>query len=96
MINNCSASADALLGASSTVAGTTGMHVTETKNNVTMMNEVQRIDIPAGKKVEFKEGGYHIMLTNLKQNINPGDPVEIILTFEKAGEIKFTAPARSP
>ena len=72
------------------------MHITQTINNVTSMTEVQKIEIPAGKKVEFKEGGYHIMLMNLKQNINPGDPVGLTLTFEKAGQIKVTAPARAP
>jgi copper(I)-binding protein len=36
------------------------------------------------------------MMMKLKQSINPGDPVEITLNFEKAGAIKVTAPARSP
>ena len=56
------------------VAEITEVHVTETRNGVTMMSEVQKIDIPAGKKVELKEGGYHVMLMKLKQNINAGRP----------------------
>ena len=96
VINNCSAEPDTLLIAASDVAEFTQVHVTEIHDNVTRMTEVQKLDIPAGKKVELKEGGYHIMMMQLKQNINPGDPVEITLTFEKAGEIKVTAPARNP
>jgi copper(I)-binding protein len=96
VINNCGAEADTLLSVASDVAGSTGMHITQTINNVTSMTEVQKIEIPAGKKVEFKEGGYHVMLMNLKQSINPGDPVNLTLTFEKAGQIKVTAPARAP
>ncbi len=96
VINNCGTEADTLLSVSSPVAGITGMHMTQTVNNVTSMVEVQKIDILAGKKVEFKEGGYHVMLMNLKQTINQGDPVELILTFEKSGPITVIAPARAP
>jgi copper(I)-binding protein len=96
VINNCGTEPDALLKVASDVAEITEVHVTETRSGVTTMTEVQKLDIPAGKKVELKEGGNHVMLMSLKQNINPGDPVELTLTFEKAGEIKVTAPARNP
>ena len=96
VINNCGTEPDALLTAASDVAQFSEVHVTETRNGVTMMTQVQKLDIPAGKKVELKEGGTHVMMMKLNHSINPGDPVEITLTFEKAGEIKVTAPARAP
>ena len=96
VINNCGSQPDALIKAASNVAGMAEVHVTQTQNGITMMSQANRIEIPAGKKVELKEGGTHVMLMKLNQAINPGDPVEITLTFEKAGEIKVTAPARAP
>ena len=95
-INNCGTQPDALLSAASDAAQFTEVHVTETRNGITMMTQVDKIDIPAGKKVELKEGGYHVMMMKLKQSINAGDPLEITLNFEKAGAIKVTAPARNP
>ncbi len=96
VISNCGTEPDALLSAASVAAESTQVHVTKMDNGVMTMSEVQKIDIPAGKKVELKQGSYHIMMMKLKQNINAGDPVEITLTFEKAREIKVTAPARNP
>lgn len=96
VIHNCSGQADALLKAASDVAEMTEVHLTEMRNGVMTMAEVRQIDLPAGKKVELKQGSYHIMLMKLKQSIKAGDAVEIRLTFEKAGEIKVTAPARNP
>lgn len=96
VISNCGTEPDALLSAATAAAESTQVHVTKMDNGVMTMGEVQKIDIPAGKKVELKQGSYHIMMMKLKQNINAGDPVEIVLTFDKAGEIKVTAPARNP
>jgi copper(I)-binding protein len=95
-INNCGTQPDALLSAASDAAQSTEVHVTETRNGITTMTHVDKIDIPAGKKVELKEGGYHVMMMKVKQSIKPGDPLEITLSFEKAGDIKVTAPARNP
>ena len=43
------------------------------------------LEIPAGKSVELKPGGYHIMFMQLKQQLKAGDTVKGVLTFEKAG-----------
>jgi len=58
------------------------------------MQPIARLEIPAGGSVELKPGSYHIMLIGLKQDLKPGDRIEITLRFEKAGEIKVNAPVR--
>lgn len=58
------------------------------------MREVKKIDLPAGKAVELKPGGYHIMLMELVEPLKVGDTIEITLTFEKAGEKTVTAEVR--
>jgi len=40
------------------------------------------LDIPAGKAVELKPGGYHIMLMNLQQQVKAGDDIPLALVFE--------------
>jgi len=58
------------------------------------MQPIKRLEIPAGGTVELKAGSYHIMMIGLKQDLKPGDTIEIILTFEKAGEVKVNAAVR--
>lgn len=58
------------------------------------MVPVDRVEIPAGGSVELKPGSYHIMLIDLKEELKPGDSIEITLTFEKAGAITVTAEVR--
>jgi copper(I)-binding protein len=43
------------------------------------------LDIPAGKTVELKPGGYHIMLMELARPLAQGDSYKITLVFERAG-----------
>ena len=80
-------SSDALVGVDSNAADTAGLHETRMEGNLMRMASVSRIDVPAGRQVELGPGGLHIMLVGLKQDINPGDKVSLILRFEKSGEI---------
>jgi copper(I)-binding protein len=53
------------------------------------MKSRENIEIPANGEVEFKPGGLHIMLVELKQPLAVGDEVQLTLRFEKAGEIQL-------
>jgi copper(I)-binding protein len=59
------------------------------------MRKIDRLDVPAGGKVELKPGGYHIMLIDLVRELKVGDKIEITLKFEKAGDVKITAEVRA-
>lgn len=80
--------ADALVGVSTDVSEVVEMHETIMDNDVMRMQPVagQRIDIPANGMVEFKPGGLHIMLINLKQPLMPGENFDLTLDFEQAGQ----------
>jgi copper(I)-binding protein len=54
------------------------------------MRAVTGLDLPAGKAVELKPGGYHIMLMDLKQPIKAGDTVAITLVIEDADKRRST------
>jgi copper(I)-binding protein len=59
------------------------------------MVPVARVDVPAGGTVEFKPGGYHLMLIGLIADLKVGDTIELTLTFEKAGAITVKAEVRA-
>lgn len=58
------------------------------------MKEVESIEIPAGESVTLEPGGFHIMLMDLKGQIEAGDTIPVTLTFEKAGTVEVDATAK--
>lgn len=89
---------DALVGASvsSTVASAAEVHETTMEGGVMKMQPVPRLEVPAGGRVEFKPGGYHVMLIGLKQELKVGDKVSVVLRFEKSGALSVDAEIRQP
>ncbi len=66
------------------LAGMTELHQTTMKDGVMNMSAQDGIDIPAGKLVDLKPGGLHVMLMQLTQQAKKGDTVPLKLTFETA------------
>jgi periplasmic copper chaperone A len=102
-----SSSGGKLVAASSPVAGVVEIHEMAMEGNVMKMRAVPGVELPAGKPVDFKPGGYHVMLMDLKRQLKPGDTVPVTLVVEGAGgkretvEVKATvrplaAPADAP
>jgi copper(I)-binding protein len=60
------------------------------------MRQVPSIAVPAGETVELKPGGFHIMLLDVQRVIEPGETIEVTLTFESGEEIVTTAEVREP
>ncbi len=89
-IKNASGSDDRLIGVTSDFANAM-LHETAINGDVATMSELASVDLPAGATVEFKPGGLHIMLMNLKQDLKVGDTVNLTLEFEKAGKIAVSA-----
>jgi copper(I)-binding protein len=54
------------------------------------------LELPAGKAVELKPGGYHVMLMDLKQPLNAGDVVPVTLVFEGADKKRETVELKVP
>ena len=80
-----SAAGDRLTGASTSAAQEAGFHEMTMDGNVMRMRQVDAVDLPAGKAVTLKPGGYHIMLTGLAKPLKEGDIFPLILEFAKAG-----------
>jgi copper(I)-binding protein len=76
---------DRLTGAATPLAQKADLHSMTMDGNVMQMRDIDAIDLPAGKAVTLKPGGYHIMLTGLAQPLVAGQTFPLTLTFDKAG-----------
>ncbi len=78
-----------LVGVASPVAGVAEVHEMKMDNGVMKMRAVEGgLELPAGKAVELKPGGYHLMLMDLKAAL-PKDstvPVTLLLKDAKGAE----------
>jgi copper(I)-binding protein len=80
--------ADRLIGVSSEVAGSVGMHSTTIDaQGIGRMVPVQAVDVPSGAEAKFGPGGLHVMLVGLTKPLAEGQTFPLTLTFEKAGAI---------
>lgn len=73
-----------VVGASSPAAKVVEVHEMAMADGVMRMRAVESLALPAGKAVELKPGGYHVMLIDLAKPLSPGDQVPITLTVEGA------------
>lgn len=71
-----------LVSADSPVANVVEIHEMIMDGSVMKMNAIPGLDLPAGKLVELKPGGYHVMLMGLKQQVKDGDEVPISIVVE--------------
>ena len=96
-INNNGISDDQLIAARAAIAQRVEIHSIEMDNGVMRMRPVDGgLTIAAGDSLTLAPGGLHIMLMGLTTDLAPGTQHEIILVFEKAGDIKLTATAKRP
>lgn len=58
------------------------------------MRPVAFVALPAGKKVELKPGGYHVMLMGLAKPLQTGTSFTLTLRFQKAGSVSFKVPVK--
>ena len=73
-----------LVEASSPVAASVEVHEMKMEGEMMKMRGVDALPLPAGKPVELKPNGLHIMLTGLKAPLKAGDVVPIKLVVEDA------------
>jgi copper(I)-binding protein len=71
-----------LIGAASPAAGVVELHEMSMVNNVMKMRPITALDLPPGREVQLKPGGYHVMLLDLKHPLKAGEKVTIELQLE--------------
>ena len=73
-----------LVEASSPVAASAEVHEMKMAGDMMKMRAVDTLALPAGKPVELKPNGFHMMLMGLKAPLKAGDVVPIKLVVEDA------------
>src|SRR6185369_4062821 len=80
-----------LVGVSTPVAGVAELHEMKMEGDVMRMRAIGKLDLPPGRTVELKPGGYHLMLMDLKQPLVQGAtvPISLVLRDSKGVESKL-------
>ncbi len=73
-----------LVSVASPAAGVAEVHEMKMEGDVMKMRAVPALELPAGKTVELKPGGYHVMLMDLKAPLMKDSSVPLTLTFKDA------------
>jgi copper(I)-binding protein len=74
-----------LVSASTPVAGLAEIHEMKLEEGVIRMRAVPGgLELPPGKTVELKPGGYHLMLLDLKQPLQKESTIALTLVFQDA------------
>lgn len=86
-----------LVGVSSPVAGVSQVHEMTMAAGIMKMGEIKGgLELPAGKPVALKSGGYHLMLMDLKSTLINGTNVPLTLVFKDAkgveSKVELTVP----
>ena len=86
-----------LVAASSPAAAMVEIHEMKMDGNVMKMRALSDgLALPAGKAVELKPGGYHVMMMGLKQQLKAGETVAVTLTIEGADKKRETLTLQVP
>ncbi len=85
-----------LVSVSSPVAGIAEVHEMKLEGDVMKMRAVPALDLPAGKTVELKPGGYHVMLMDLKTALKKDSTVPLTLVFKDAKGVQSTLALKVP
>ncbi|MEY4562152.1 MAG: hypothetical protein RLZZ618_1429 [Pseudomonadota bacterium] len=79
--------ADRLLSASAKVSEGVEIHTMSVENDVMRMRQVDGVELPPDRLVEFKPGGLHLMFVGLKAPLKLGDRFPMQLRFAKGGSV---------
>jgi copper(I)-binding protein len=91
-----SATGGKVVSASSPAAGVVEIHEMKMDGSTMQMRAVSALDLPAGKTVELKPGGYHVMLMDLKAPLKEGESVDVLLVVEGKDGKKETITVKAP
>ena len=89
--------ATTLIGVSTPVAGVAEIHEMKMDGDVMRMRPLPKgLELPAGKAVQLKPGGYHLMLMDLKLPLQKDSTVPLTLTLRDSKGVQSTQELRVP
>jgi copper(I)-binding protein len=87
-LSNPDAKPDTLVSVESPLAREVQIHQSSMANGIASMQRLTRVTVPAGGRVTFAPGGYHLMLMGLTKALKAGDAVPATLTFASGAKVK--------
>lgn len=92
-IQNHSSVTDTLRSIKSPAAGMAQIHESyETDDGLMGMREVKNLILQPGEKLQLERGGLHLMLMNLKNELEAGDTLKIQLNWSVEGDTLIEIP----
>ena len=89
--------ATTLIGVSTPVAGVAEVHEMKMDGDVMRMRPLPKgLELPAGKAVQLKPGGYHLMLMDLKLPLQKDTTIPLTLTLRDSKGVQSTQELRVP
>ena len=86
-----------LVSAASPVAGVVEVHEMKMEGDVMQMRAVQGgLDLPMGRVIELKPGGFHVMLMDLKAPLVKDTTVPLTLVFKDRKGVEFKTELKVP
>jgi len=89
---NGSSAPIAVVAATSDAADRVEIHAHRMNGGAVHMEQVHRVEVAAGGQLQFKPGGLHLMLIDLKRPLRAGDTVAVTLLDEKGGSHRVQLP----
>jgi copper(I)-binding protein len=71
-----------LVSVATPIAKSAEIHESNMSDGTMRMKAVDFVALPAGKRIELKPGGYHVMLIGIAKPLDAGDSVPLTLTLE--------------
>jgi copper(I)-binding protein len=90
------AGADRLIGARTDAAAEVQLHTHVQRDGVAQMQRVEALEITVDRPAVLAPGGDHLMLIDLERPLAGGESIELMLLFERAGEVPLTVPVIDP
>jgi periplasmic copper chaperone A len=85
----------ALVSVATPIAAQAEMHQSLEQNGMMEMLPIKSLPIAPGSPITFSPGGYHIMLTGLRQPLSAGQTFPLTLTFADGSTITTTVTVQS-
>lgn len=96
MLHNSARQPVVPVSARSAAFGHVMMHKTAEEGGLSRMLPVERVEVPAGGKVAFAPGGFHLMLMQPNRKVEVGDRIKITLEFAGGQNLTTDFPVRGP
>ncbi len=71
-----------LVGVDTAIARVAELHLMRVEDGTMRMRAVPAVELPAGKTVSFKPGGYHVMLFDLKRPLRAGERIVVQVSVQ--------------